>query len=24
LSDLVKEANRRDRPVPWWHTDPQV
>jgi diacylglycerol O-acyltransferase len=22
LADLVKEANRRDRPVPWWHTDP--
>jgi len=24
LSDLVKEANRRDRPVPWWHTDPHT
>jgi WS/DGAT/MGAT family acyltransferase len=22
LSDLVKEADRRDRPVPWWHADP--
>ena len=19
LTDLVKEADRRDRPVPWWH-----
>ncbi|HVB94006.1 MAG TPA: wax ester/triacylglycerol synthase family O-acyltransferase [Acidimicrobiales bacterium] len=22
LGDLVKEANRRARPVPWWHSDP--
>ena len=22
LHDLVKEAERRDRPVPWWHADP--
>ena len=22
LGDLVKESNRRARPVPWWHSDP--
>ena len=21
LAELVAEANRRDRPVPWWHAE---